>query len=542
MRYDQEKKITRIAPTKALVSERETSSLKRVAAYCRVSTDEEDQINSYEIQKRKYTEKILSEPGWTMVGIYADRGITGTSVANRDEFKKMIRHCKKGKIDMIITKSVSRFARNTLDTLTYTRSLREIGIDVFFEEQNIHSIDPSSDFMISLYGSLAQSESESISENVKWGKRQSAKEGKVPFNCKNFLGYRKNSDGQIEIVPEEAEIVRYIYRIFIDGKTFGDISKNLNNQGILTKGGKKWQPQVIRSIIENVKYKGDVITNKTFRNSITSKKIRQNSGEVEQFYISHHHPAIIDDVTFARAHAELERRTSLENSFKKNARSENGKYNSKYVFSDIVFCGECGMHYKRRIWMAPNGVRQGVWRCVKRVEYGKRYCHNSPSMHEETLQRAVMDAITKGTEEDLSLMTRLDDLVQIGLENSEIATKLQRLQDELSNLSKQLDIMIDAVNLDGDYDEEEIRKVSEKKYSVEEEINRLKSYELSQSKEIKLKELRDLIAVCAGNPLCFDDDIVRKCIERIIVKDKQTIEITFADGHTVTQKVNQKRQ
>ena len=368
--YEKEKKVTRIAPTKSLVNEEHTSTLKKVAAYCRVSTDEEDQINSYEIQQRKYTEKILSEPGWKMVGIYADRGITGTSISNREEFKRMIRHCKQGKIDLILTKSVSRFARNTLDVLTYTRKLRELGIDVYFEEQNIHSIDPASDFMISLYGSLAQSESESISENVKWGKRQSIKEGKVTFPCSKFLGYTKDADGNILIVPEEAEIIRMIFKMYLDGKTTGDISKKKNKNKVPLKGGgKQWHTYSVQRILENVKYKGDVLTNKTYRTSVTSKKIRKNNGEVEQFYISNHHPAIIDDTTFRMVQQEIERRAALEKTYERNRKTEKGKYSSKFAFNDLLVCGECGMPYRRCIWTS-NGKRRTVWRCIKRLEYG----------------------------------------------------------------------------------------------------------------------------------------------------------------------------
>ena len=189
----------------------------RVAAYCRVSTKQEEQLNSYENQVQHYTERINSENGWTLEGIYADKGISGTSVKNRDEFNRMIRRCKQGKIDMIITKSIARFARNTVDCLKYVRLLNDLGVDVYFEEQGIHSNQPGAEFYITIYGSIAQSESENISANIKWGKAQSAKEGKVIFQYKNFLGYRKGEDGQPEIVPEEAETIRLIYDRFLAG-------------------------------------------------------------------------------------------------------------------------------------------------------------------------------------------------------------------------------------------------------------------------------------------------------------------------------------
>ena len=215
--HEQPKMSVRVIPAKVLPKEQSTLQYcqLRVVAYCRVSTKQEEQLNSYETQKNYYTEKINGEPGWKLVGIFADKGITGTSVKNREEFKKMIRLCKQGKVDMIITKSISRFARNTVDCLTYVRMLKDLGVDVYFEEQGIHSTSQGAEFYITIYGSLAQSESENISANIKWGKAQSAREGKVPFQCKYFLGYRKTKDGEIEIVPEEAEIVRLIYRSFL---------------------------------------------------------------------------------------------------------------------------------------------------------------------------------------------------------------------------------------------------------------------------------------------------------------------------------------
>ena len=237
----QAEKIVRYIAPKASVSEEVKNKYrqKRVAAYCRVSTQQEEQINSYEVQTRYYTEKINAEPKWKLVKIFADKGISGTSTKHRDEFNKMIRMCKRGRIDMIITKSISRFARNTVDCLKYVRLLKDINVDVFFEEQGIHSIEKGSEFYITVYGSIAQSESENISANVRWGKEQSAREGNVSSHYKNFLGYRKGDDGNPEIVPEEAEIIRYIYERFLAGDSYQTIINNLQDRNILTPGGKK---------------------------------------------------------------------------------------------------------------------------------------------------------------------------------------------------------------------------------------------------------------------------------------------------------------
>ena len=252
----------------------------RVAAYCRVSTKQDEQLNSYEVQKNHYEERIRTEPKWTLVGIFADKGITGTSMKKRDEFNKMLRLCYKGKVDMIIVKSISRFARNTLDVIKITRKLREIQVDVFFEEQGIHSIDPASEFYITIYGSIAQSESENISANVRWGKAQSAKQGNVTFQCKHFLGYAKNADGEIEIVPEEAEIIKEIYDRYLSGDSLHGIKCYLEEKGIPTPGGcSEWQHRTIRSILTNEKYKGDAVINKTFVTDCISKRVKVNNGE-----------------------------------------------------------------------------------------------------------------------------------------------------------------------------------------------------------------------------------------------------------------------
>ena len=258
----QAEKVVRYIAPKASVSEdvKNKYKQKRVAAYCRVSTQQEEQINSYEVQTRYYTEKINSEPKWKLVQIFADKGISGTSTKHRDEFNKMIRMCKRGRIDMIITKSISRFARNTVDCLKYIRMLKDINVDVFFEEQGIHSIENGSEFYITVYGSIAQSESENISANVKWGKEQSAREGNVSFHYKNFLGYRKGDDGKPEIVPEEAETIQYIYERFLAGDSHQTIISKLESNNILTPGGKeKWTYGTLHSILTNERYIKSII-------------------------------------------------------------------------------------------------------------------------------------------------------------------------------------------------------------------------------------------------------------------------------------------
>ena len=324
----------------------------RVAAYCRVSTKQDEQLNSYEVQRTHYEERIRTEPKWSLVGIFADKGITGTSMKKRDEFNKMLRLCYKGKIDMIIVKSISRFARNTLDVIKITRKLREINVDVFFEEQGIHSIDPASEFYITIYGSIAQSESENISANVKWGKAQSAKQGNVPFQCKHFLGYTKNADGEIEIVPEEAEIIREIYEQYLSGESCTE-SNAISKQ----KRSRRCRMQCMAAGNHSLyphkrEIQSDAIINKTYVSDCISKRVKANNGERNKYYIENNHPAIIDAGTFARVQEEIARRSGKPKVKQKGTKTELSRYSSKYALSELLICGECRTPYRRCTWTA----------------------------------------------------------------------------------------------------------------------------------------------------------------------------------------------
>lgn len=275
-------------------------------------------------------------------------------------------------IDMIIVKSISRFARNTLDCIKITRMLREIKVDVYFEEQNLHSIDPASEFYISIYGSIAQSESENISHNVAWGKAQSAKEGNVSFAYKSFLGYRQGADGNPEIDPAQAVTVRRIYTEFLSGKSLQQIADGLTADSVPTPMGKAvWQPGVIQSILSNVKYKGDALLGKTYVEDCISKKVRTNGGERPQYYVENNHPAIIDADTFAQVQEELARRASKRKVKQIGTTTEQGKYCGKYALTELLVCGECGTPYRRCTWTA-GGQKRIVWRCINRLDYGKK--------------------------------------------------------------------------------------------------------------------------------------------------------------------------
>ena len=285
---------------------------RRVAAYARVSTELDSQAASYESQSRYYQTYIKSRSNWLFVGLYSDRGTTGTNYKHRPGFNRMLADALSGNIDLIITKSISRFARNTVDALTVTRELKENGVEVFFEKENISSLDPSAELIFTILSSLAQEESRSISENVRWGIQRRMEAGKIVLPYKAFLGYDKGPDGLPKINIEEAKIIRRIYADFLAGATFRGLARTLTKEDIPTPRGKsRWSPETIRSILTNEKYQGDAILQKTYVSNFLTHEVRKNHGERKQYYLKNSHPAIISRTTFKRVQSELLRRKKL---------------------------------------------------------------------------------------------------------------------------------------------------------------------------------------------------------------------------------------
>ena len=279
-----ERKVIVIPAREKTPEEQERKKNLRVAAYCRVSTNSEEQLSSYENQLAYYTEKIMKNPEWTMMEVFADEGITGTSTSKRKNFLRMIRQCRQGKIDLILTKSISRFARNTVDTLNYTRELRSLGIPVIFEEHGLNSIYPESEFLITIFGAQAQAESESTSSRVRWGVQQSMRDGRASIQYKYLLGYRKGADGQMEIVPEEAETVRQIYRMYLAGQPLRNIRTSLVSEGRRNAlGTTEWTTSNLQTILTDEKYCGDVLRQKTFIQDCISKKAIRNTGQLPKY-------------------------------------------------------------------------------------------------------------------------------------------------------------------------------------------------------------------------------------------------------------------
>ena len=510
----------------------------RVAAYCRVSTKQEEQLNSYEAQVNHYTERIQQEPKWTLVGIYADKGITGTSVKKRDEFNKMIRKCKQGKIDMIITKSIARFSRNTVDCLTHTRMLKDLGIDVYFEEQGIHSTDPGAEFYITIYGSIAQSESENISANVKWGKAQSARDGKVSFHYKNFLGYRKGEDGQPEIDPEQAEIVRRIYERFLAGDSLATIAGDLNTDGIATPSGNgEWHRGRIASILTNEKYKGDAVIGKTFITDCLTKKVQVNNGERPKYYVENNHPAIIDAATFGRVQEEMARRNGKRKTKQVGTKTEQGKYSSKYALTELLICGECRTPYRRCTWTVK-GQKKIVWRCINRLDYGKKYCHHSPTIEESVLQQAIMNAVMVTAKQNIEVLKTLKLHIGMGLDIEETEDKCLDIQIRIAEIDAEFKAMVQAISAQtaDTFDDSRATALMNEKNKL---LGQLEQIGVSKQKrenaKSRLNEIYTILDGLKNHPMTYDDQIIRQILECVIVESKEQIKVVFIGGTEVIQ-------
>lgn len=398
---------------------------KRVAAYARVSTDDPEQLTSYDAQQDYYTNYIKSKDEWIFAGMFADKDRSGTTTKGRDDFNRMIKLALDGEIDLIITKSISRFARNTVDTLTTVRKLKAKGVEVYFEKENLYTLDPKVEVVLTIMSSLAQEESRSISENVTWGQRKRFADGKVSLPYKQFLGYQKGADSLPKIVEEEAKTVRLIYKLFLQGRTYNAIRKYLEDAGIPSPAGKKkWYVGTIISILTNEKYMGDAILQKTFTVDFLTKTIKKNEGEVPQYYVKNSHPAIISAEVFAMAQAEFARRDAM---MKQPCGTG--------PFSGKLFCAECGDYLGSKQWHSATKYARTIWRCFN--EEDGHSCATR-HVHEDALQQAFVEVFNRvyfnreeQREDAQMILALLTDTTGI---DSEVAT----LQDECAVVMEML--------------------------------------------------------------------------------------------------------
>lgn len=510
---------------------------KRVAAYCRVSTDSEEQLNSYEAQKSYYTQKIEDSPDWEMAGIYADEGITGTSLKKRTEFKKMITACKRGHIDLIITKSLSRFARNTVDCLETVRLLKANGIGVYFEKENINTLTESSEFLITLFSGFAQAESESLSKNVAWGKAKSAEAGKVTFQYKKMLGYRRGADGQPEIVPEEAKVIKRIYHRYLDGCTLGQIKRELDEDKVPTaQGVDSWSPAIIHNILTNEKYIGDALLQKTYITDCISKKVKKNQGERAMYYVENNHPAIISREVFDQVRNEMTRRSSKRKVLQKSGKTELGKYSGKYALTELLVCGECGSPYKRVTW-ARNGKKRIVWRCVSRLEFGTKYCHNSPTLDESKLHSAILAAMNEFAairqEVCPDVLAIVEEAKRAMSQAGAMLLELKKRMDEVSQEQSDVLDRLLANMADAELNAR-MKALTDEKEALKAQILKVQQKEVSMAEQAaKRQQMWDSLKECSAGYTEFDDEFVRQIIRKITVEDAETIHVHFRDSDVV---------
>ena len=368
-------------------SSREIRKL-RVAAYCRVSTELEQQQSSYDIQIEYYTRHIMQNPNWIFAGVFADDGRSATNTFRRDDFNQLMNQCMKGKVDMVITKSISRFARNTVDCISWVRKLKEKNVAVYFEKENLNTLDDSTEMILTILSSQAQEESRAISTNVKWGYARKFEKGES--TRQRSYGFRKAPTGEMCIVEEEAAVIRNMARWFLDGDSLERIKHRLEEAGIETTTGKKtWSTGTIYNILTNEKIMGDVLLQKTFTADYLTKRRVKNSGQQKQYYVKNHHEAIIPKTVYYKIQEEIARRSSLKKDGTRKGKTAQGVYSSKYALTGIMVCNECGAHYRRTTW-AKNGKKVIVWRCINRLEHGTKRCHESPTLKEEVIQEAIM--------------------------------------------------------------------------------------------------------------------------------------------------------
>ena len=510
---------------------------KRVAAYCRVSTELEAQESSFEFQVEYYTNKIISNPEWELVGVFADEGISGTQTKKRTEFLKLMQLCDAGKVDLILVKSVSRFARNTLDSLEHVRKLKQKGIAVIFEEEGINSLDVKNELILTLYSSFAQAESESISGNVTWAIRNGFKEGKVRMSCNNIMGYTMGDNREWLINPEKARVIKLIDMAFLSGMSIGMIKKMLEANEIKTPKGKdQWHTSTIMRILQSEKYLGDVLLQKTFTTDILTHSTKKNEGELPQYYVKDHHEAIRSREIGYLIQAEFAKRNQTKN-MDTTKGLKKGKYSAQYALTEKVVCGECGTPYRRVTWTMRNKEKKIVWRCISRLKDGKKYCKHSPTIEESVLQAAIVKAIN----EYISSKEEMRNLLKESLDataktvppddSDEIENRIATLEQSVLNLAE----LLSMSSAELDYFDKKLKEIENELtelYGRKQHIANLG--QLNSDFTNVDQELSEYIDEMNLDMNQYNDLLVRKIVQRITILQQDKIEVVFVGGYMVS--------
>jgi len=510
--------------------------IPNVAAYTRVSTKADDQLNSQEVQDKFYTEYITANKSWNFAGIYADPGLSGTSLRRRKKFNEMIATALRGEIDIIIVKSVSRFARNTVDSLQTIRDLREKNVKVIFEKENIDSLDPKCDLHLSIYSTFAEEESRSISNNIRWRVQKKFENGEVIMNFGNLYGYMVTKDDkEITIDEYEAQVVRDIYRHFLIGWSFKDIIDELASNDILSpRGGARWYKSTINSILQNEKYMGDAILQKTYKRDVMSVRRVKNTGQAPQSYVDNNHPAIIDRETWNAVQGELERRNSLRST----EETGKGRYVGQYAFSGKIECAICGAGYRRHNYKFATS-RLPVWTCKEHIK-SKDICAALPIKESEledlfvkTLSAVLTDRDAIADAVSIAVSEAIAEAGEAGQDLSgeihSVGAEIEKLQAQILELSKQ----------------RARRELDAEQYNIKnaEVINRLdalfeKRDELTGQQNIAIlnttrQKMLDDVLENITRQTTFDKDIFTQLIAAVRIKSRTDIIFEFKDGSEV---------
>ncbi|MEI4343746.1 recombinase family protein [Streptococcus suis] len=518
------KKVITIEATPSIArSSSDEFSLKkrRVAGYARVSTDHEDQATSYELQMRYYSEYINGRDDWEFVKMYSDEGISGTNTKLRTGFKAMVEDALNGKIDLIITKSVSRFARNTVDSLTTVRQLKEVGVEIYFEKENIWTLDSKGELLITIMSSLAQEESRSISENVTWGLRKQFAEGKVHFPYTNVLGFKAGEDGAIVVDQDEAKTVRYIFQQALIGKSPYHIAKDLSEQGIPSPSGKShWNATTIKRMLRNEKYKGDALLQKTYTIDFLTKKKNINRGELPQYYVENNHEAIVDRETFDAVQQVLDNK---------------GRKSSTTIFSSKLVCGDCGHFFGSKVWHSTSKYRRVIYRCNDKYN-GSSKC-STPHVTEEEVKQWFISAVNQVIDNKLEVIENLSALLSIGsLEAIDEQIKILETEAEvISQLVANLVSENAIISQDQDKYLNKYNQLSSKYEGIVQEIESLELDRLKKSK--RNKELQDFMETLnkqEGLLTDFDELLWETMVESITINLEKKIIFKFKNGVVAT--------
>ena len=517
-------------PIFEIAGRQETAKLK-VCAYCRVSTDNEEQLTSYQAQVSHYSEFIAQNPSWEFAGIYADEGISGTSTKNRTQFNKMIADCKAHKIDLVLSKSISRFARNTLDCLHYIRLLKEYKVAVFFEKENVNTLDSKGEFLLTLLSSLAQEESRSVSSNTRWGIAHKFQQGEIMLNHTQFMGYTKDEQGNLVIVPKEAKIIKRIYKDYLEGKSAKQIARELTKDRIAAPaGGKKWFDSTILSILRNEKYYGDAILQKSYTEDFLTKKRIKNTGQLKQYYVQNSHPGIVTKEVFMSVQAEILRRNNLPGASKGGTMT----YQSKFALAHRIVCSECGTTFRRCTWTL-NGEKIRVWRCGKRIASGGKDC-KAAAIYETDIQAAfikVMNELVQNQEEFIEpLMDNINQVLAFQTKDKErIEVRIAELSEILTRLVENQSRMRNSSNIS---EEEYVRISEEYNELVKQQVIMKAKEKEGEMRKLQVKELLDALTRRGEIITEYDDKLIRLLVERIYFLEGKKLRFEFKCGINIS--------